>query len=217
MRAVRTASPRHILQTILSLRPALAVLMVLAVAGPWYVLVGLRTDWQWPAQFFGVHNFGRFLTPMDNHHGPIFYYVGIVLVLFFPWSIMMLGTLSELVRQTARTMRQPAGCDPDRLLDRRLFWLLFALPAPNCPATWCRCIRRWRSPRPCSSNAGSGIPIPSLARWPWIAYSILTLVGLGMVVAVPLVAARLLVDGGALVALTYCRVSLRLDWSAWCR
>ena len=46
---------------------------------------------------------------MDNHHGPIFYYVGIVLVLFFPWSIVMLGTLSELVRQTARTMQRRQG------------------------------------------------------------------------------------------------------------
>ena len=107
--AVRTASPRHIFQTILSLRPALAILVVLAVAGPWYVLVGLRTDWQWPAQFFGVHNFGRFLNAMDNHKGPIFYYVGIVLVLFFPWSIVMLGTLSELVRQSARTMHRRQG------------------------------------------------------------------------------------------------------------
>ena len=38
---------------------------VLLVAGPWYTLVGIRTDGQWLAGFFGVHNFGRFLGAME--------------------------------------------------------------------------------------------------------------------------------------------------------
>ena len=102
---VRTASPRHVLRTVLALHSLLAVLMVLLVAGPWYIWVGLRTDWQWPAQFFGVHNFGRFFSAMDNHRGPIFYYFLVVLVLFFPWSVLMWGTVRELVRQAGRASR----------------------------------------------------------------------------------------------------------------
>src|SRR5262249_42117891 len=61
--------PVHVLRTIWSMRPLTAIAMVLLVAGPWYALVGLRTDGEWLVGFFGVHNFGRFLHPMENHRG----------------------------------------------------------------------------------------------------------------------------------------------------
>ena len=170
------------------------MLVVLAIAGPWYVWVGLRTDWQWPAQFFGVHNFGRFLNAMDNHHGPIFYYVGIVLVLFFPWSILMLGSLSELARQAARTMQRRQGAILI-VCWIAVYFCFFSLCGTKLPSyvvpmypalaiATALFIERW-------------IHYPQTVprSWPWIAYSLLTLAGLGLLVVVPLVATRLL-DGG---------------------
>jgi 4-amino-4-deoxy-L-arabinose transferase-like glycosyltransferase len=195
---VRTASPRQVVRAVLSLHPLLAVLIILAVAGPWYVWVGLRTDWQWPAQFFGVHNFGRFFNAMDNHHGPIFYYVAVVLVLFFPWSILMWGTLRELGRQTARAGQRRDGailiaCWIAVYLG---FWSLASTKLPNYivpmyPAlaiATAMLVNRW-------TFSPETVPRP----WPWIAFTILTLVGVGLLVGVPLAAARLL-DGGSSLA-----------------
>lgn len=90
---VRTLlSPRHVLGTIWSMRPLTALAMVLLVAGPWYVTVSIQTDGYWPAKFFGVHNFDRFLHTMESHRGPIFYYVIAMVIGIFPWSIFAVPT-----------------------------------------------------------------------------------------------------------------------------
>ena len=89
-------APRHVLRTIWSMRPLSAVAMMLVVAGPWYVWVGIETGGEWPAGFFGVHNFGRFINAMDNHRGPIFYYVIAIAAGFFPWSVLAWPTVVEM-------------------------------------------------------------------------------------------------------------------------
>jgi len=92
-----TFRPGAIAKTIFAMQPWLAVLAVLAVAGPWYALVGFQTQGSWLQSFFGTQNLGRFLNPMDNHRGPIFYYLLAVLVGMFPWSSFAV----ETVRQSA--------------------------------------------------------------------------------------------------------------------
>ncbi len=57
------------------LRPLTAIVAVLLIAGPWFVAVAVKTDGAFIREFFGVHNFGRFLKPMENHRGPVFYYL----------------------------------------------------------------------------------------------------------------------------------------------
>ena len=93
--------PWNVLRTTWSMRPLTAVATILAVAGPWYVWVGLRTDGAWTAGFFGVHNLGRFLRPMEHHSGPFFYYLIAVLVGLFPWSVF----LGPGLRQAARRLQ----------------------------------------------------------------------------------------------------------------
>ncbi|MBX3413043.1 MAG: glycosyltransferase family 39 protein [Pirellulales bacterium] len=87
LRAVRPLAPRRIGRAAWTLRPVTAVLTVAAVALPWYVLVGLRTDGAWLAGFLGKHNVGRFVTSLENHGGPFFYYLIVLAIGFFPWSI----------------------------------------------------------------------------------------------------------------------------------
>jgi 4-amino-4-deoxy-L-arabinose transferase-like glycosyltransferase len=74
------------------MRPLTALAAVLLIAGPWFVAVGLQTDGQFLREFFGVHNFGRFLKPMENHRGPIIYYLPVIAIGFFPWSIFAIPT-----------------------------------------------------------------------------------------------------------------------------
>lgn len=92
-------SPRHILRTIWTLRPLTAVAAVLTVAGPWYLAVSLKTDGAFLAGFFGVHHFGRFLNPMDNHPGPAWYYLAAMCVGFFPWIVFLSPTLVHWYRR----------------------------------------------------------------------------------------------------------------------
>jgi 4-amino-4-deoxy-L-arabinose transferase-like glycosyltransferase len=98
----RVLAPRHLLVTVWSMRPLTALAVVLTVAGPWYAVVGTRTDGEFLAGFFGVHNFGRFLNAMENHRGPIFYYLIAMAAGFFPWSVLFGPTLIDIARELRR-------------------------------------------------------------------------------------------------------------------
>jgi 4-amino-4-deoxy-L-arabinose transferase-like glycosyltransferase len=87
------------------LRPFTGMLMLAAIAGPWYLAVGLRTDGDWLTGFLGRHNVSRYLSPMENHSGPIFYYIPAVLCGFFPWSTF----LPQAVVRAGRQIRQSAS------------------------------------------------------------------------------------------------------------
>lgn len=70
----------------LSMRPFAGAAVLLAIAAPWFLMVNQKTGGAFLAEFFGVQHLERFSKPMDNHSGPIYYYVLTVLIGFFPWT-----------------------------------------------------------------------------------------------------------------------------------
>ena len=98
VQSVRPFAPIHFLKTCWSMRPITAVLMVLAVALPWYVWVHLRTNGAWTSGFFLEHNLERATRAMDGHHGNVLYYPVALLIGFFPWSVFWLPALMAAVR-----------------------------------------------------------------------------------------------------------------------
>lgn len=68
------------------MQPVLGGLVLLGVAGPWFIWMQWTTGGEFLSEFFGVHHFERFSQPMDNHSGPIYYYVVSCLIGFFPWT-----------------------------------------------------------------------------------------------------------------------------------
>jgi 4-amino-4-deoxy-L-arabinose transferase-like glycosyltransferase len=112
-RVVRLLSPAAWLVAVWRLRPLTALFVLAVVAMPWYLIVGLRTEGEWLPGFFGRHNFGRYLSPMEGHGGPFWYYVPAVLFGFFPWSTF----LPQALVRAGREMRQST---------RWAAWLLLA-------------------------------------------------------------------------------------------
>jgi 4-amino-4-deoxy-L-arabinose transferase-like glycosyltransferase len=188
----RVFSPKLFLRTVWSMRPLTAVATVLAVAGPWYAWVTVETGGVWTRGFFGVHNFGRFLNAMENHRGPIFYYLIAVCIGFFPWSVFFGPAVWWLQRQ----LRGPSAWRAGYVLV--CCWLavwigFFSLAGTKLPSYVVPAypaiallmgtfVERWiREPA-------------LLARpWPRLAWGIVALVGIGLVVALPIVA-RLYLD-----------------------
>jgi len=72
---------------------------VSAVALPWYVAVGLRTDGEWLKSFLLEHNLGRAARPMEGHSGSLLFYPLALLIGFFPWSVFAAPTLSESIHR----------------------------------------------------------------------------------------------------------------------
>lgn len=74
-------------KVIKKLKPFVGVLIVLAIAVPWYVINGLHTDWEWTRGFFLKHNINRFSGEMEGHGG--FFLLTFLFVFFglFPFSL----------------------------------------------------------------------------------------------------------------------------------
>ena len=83
------AAPMRWVRGAWSIRMPLGLLLVAAVAGPWYAAVSARTDGAWLAGFIGIHNIGRFSNAMEGHSGPPYYYVVAVMAGFFPASCFL--------------------------------------------------------------------------------------------------------------------------------
>jgi 4-amino-4-deoxy-L-arabinose transferase-like glycosyltransferase len=77
------------LRRLLDQRLLWGLLAFVLVMGPWYAWVAADTRGQFLIGFFGKHNVGRFLQPMEGHHGPWLYYMGTLLVGLAPWSAFL--------------------------------------------------------------------------------------------------------------------------------
>jgi 4-amino-4-deoxy-L-arabinose transferase-like glycosyltransferase len=80
--------------------------IVLAVAAPWYIIVGIETDWQWPLGFLEKHNVSRFLKPMEGHSGWIIYYVPAILIGTMPWSLPLVSALRDSISRMRSSREQ---------------------------------------------------------------------------------------------------------------
>jgi 4-amino-4-deoxy-L-arabinose transferase-like glycosyltransferase len=88
-RVARFFAPRRVIRVVRTLRLGWGVPLVALVALPWYILVALRTNGEWVVGFLGTHNFGRFMHPMEHHHGLPIYYIVAIMAGFFPGSVFL--------------------------------------------------------------------------------------------------------------------------------
>ncbi len=78
------------LRLVLDHRLGWGIFAFILVAVPWYVWISAETKGEFTRGFFLTHNFGRFLSPMENHRGPLYYYLVALLLGFAPWSPFLL-------------------------------------------------------------------------------------------------------------------------------
>lgn len=219
---------RNAFRSGLWLRPFTAFMVVTAVAVPWYVWVGIRTDWQWPRQFFLEFNLLPFQQPTLGH-GDVgfcrmdptlralvsilfyFYHILAVLVGFFPWSVFLGPTVVHTVRSIRNRDNWRNGC----LLAWCWFavWFLFwsicrsklphyLLPAYPALALLTACfLDRWQT-EPASVG-----PWWLRNAWGWM-----IMVGVGIIAALPFVAAEVLPGEGMLGLVGL----IPLSGGAWC-
>jgi 4-amino-4-deoxy-L-arabinose transferase-like glycosyltransferase len=99
-----------------------AIAAFCVVALPWYVLCAVRNP-DFLRVFILEHNFKRFLTPEFQHIQPFWYYAGIVLIAFLPWTPALLWALATGIRGWIR--RERLGAMSCFLLCWALFCLVF--------------------------------------------------------------------------------------------
>ncbi len=216
--------PLHIARTAWRMRPLTALVCLSFVALPWYVWVGVRTDGEWLRGFFIEHNLERATRAMEGHRGSaLWYYPAAILVGFFPWSLFALPVALDL-RWVVRDQRRR------RAATFLLSWVAvvvgaFSMAKTKLPSYVTPCypalallvahfLVRW-----------SRRESPISARWMKLAYACSIVVGLGMLIALPLVAARFLPGNGVLGVLGlppllaggagWWMVTRRRSWLPW--
>jgi len=94
----RRFTPARVVRAGWRLRPLTALLIVGAIALPWYVLVGMRTEGRWLEGFLKM-NLGPATKAIQGHTGPWFYHLLTVFIGFFPWSVFLGPMLVAAVRR----------------------------------------------------------------------------------------------------------------------
>lgn len=95
--------PNNFFRALREMRWLSGLTIVLAVAAPWYLLVGWRTEGEFLQKFFWDEHFGRATTTFESHSGGWWFYPIAILVGMFPWSVFAV----------------PVGLETDRWLSSR--------------------------------------------------------------------------------------------------
>jgi 4-amino-4-deoxy-L-arabinose transferase-like glycosyltransferase len=94
----------------------LAWLTFLLVGMPWYIVLYLREGPGFLENFIGTHNLGRFANEMEGHGGDWWYYLPAILLVAFPFGLLILRPLWRL--------KSISSTDIGRFL---LSWFFFVL------------------------------------------------------------------------------------------
>lgn len=112
--------------------PFAGAALVAVIVLPWYIAVGIETHGAWLAGFIGKHNVGRFVTPLENHRGPIFYYAIAIGIGFLPWSLLAPASLN---RWWTRLRQSPAAASDRFVACWAAFCIgLFSLAGTKLPS-----------------------------------------------------------------------------------
>jgi 4-amino-4-deoxy-L-arabinose transferase-like glycosyltransferase len=99
-----------------------------AVAVPWFVVVAVR-DPAFVYDFIWIHHVRRFADPID-HPQPVWYYVPGLVVGLLPWTLLLPGLVSHLVRRGRPGQPRPTGALGFFLLAS--LWCLAFFSASGC-------------------------------------------------------------------------------------
>ncbi|MCH7729273.1 MAG: hypothetical protein IH991_22745, partial [Planctomycetes bacterium] len=173
------------------MRPLTAVVVVLAVAAPWFILVGLRTDGDYLSGFFVKEHLGRATTAMENHGGPIFFYPAAILVGFFPWSVFAIPVIIGVVARVRRNDAWKLGyvfaacwvC---------VFVGVFSLAKTKLPSYVTPCYPALALLTGCFVHHWCRGKSVVSQIWPRLSMAALALVGVAVLIGIPIVARKYL-------------------------
>lgn len=79
----------RIVEGLKEMRPLSGAAIFLIVALPWYVAEISVNGWEYIDAFFIKHNFTRYTGVISGHSGPVYYFIPVILLAFFPWSVFL--------------------------------------------------------------------------------------------------------------------------------
>jgi len=81
------------LDFIFKMRPLKGLLIYLLIASPWFIIETIRQGTYFIDIIFGLYLFNIYTKPLQQHPGPVYYYLIIVLLTMLPWSGFLISAL----------------------------------------------------------------------------------------------------------------------------
>ena len=103
------------------IKPLFGLVYILAIVLPWYVLCFQSNGWNFVEDFLIQHNFQRFFTDRYEHTQPFWFFLAVVLIGLFPWSLQLIPALKKLYRNSFRQSKQ-------RFTQDLYLWFWFLTP-----------------------------------------------------------------------------------------
>ena len=107
----------RLIETVKGMRIFSGGAIFLIISLPWYITEIWINGWEYIDAFFIKHNFTRYTVVVSGHGEPVYYFIPVILLLFFPWSVFL---PYALYKYFPRTM-------PKGHLQRKESMLLFSL------------------------------------------------------------------------------------------
>jgi 4-amino-4-deoxy-L-arabinose transferase-like glycosyltransferase len=101
------------------------ILIFLAISVPWFILVTLQNGEVYINSFFGVHNFERFTSVVNEHSGPWYYQIVLAFIGFAPWSLALPAAIAHT--QPLQRQRWQQAPRSTQLGLFALFWFVIVL------------------------------------------------------------------------------------------
>jgi 4-amino-4-deoxy-L-arabinose transferase-like glycosyltransferase len=186
-----------------ALAPSRGLALSLAVALPWYGLEWAREGKPFWDSFFGYHNLQRFTQVVNNHAGPWWFYLPVVVIASLPVTPLLLLGLGEAFQGVPQRRPLPPAASLQRFA---LCWLAVVIGLFSLSATKLASYLLPGLPAIALLVALAGTPSPWLGRARWGSVALAALLGAGLGAAalwVPLIhdpempgmAAQLLASG----------------------
>ncbi len=213
--ALRPFRPGKLLRTAWQLRPISCVVIVTAIAAPWFVLVGIRTEGEFLRKFFIEQNLGRALNAMQGHSGPFWYYIPAIMIGFFPWALFLLPSLLRLAGEVRR--RSPLRAAHVFVACWiGVFVFAWSVPTTKLPHYVLTAYPALALMTGCFVRGWIVAPERTHPGWLRSATTTMVLVGVGVMIAFP-VAAMIFVPGEGFLALFGLTLIVGAGLFAWLR
>ena len=92
-------------QLLLKINPGKGLLLTLFISSPWYLIQLYQKGNIFWDSFFGYHNFRRYVSVVNNHSEPWWFYLFIMIVASLPFSIFLIHGIIESLKDLIKKLQ----------------------------------------------------------------------------------------------------------------
>ena len=122
------------------IKPKKGFLITTLISLPWYVLELIKEGKPFWDSFFGYHNFQRYTSVVNNHEGPFWFFLYIMILASLPFTPFLFHGIFRAFKDFFKSSQENSNLS-DTLYTYSLCWLVsvlifFSISATKLPSYW---------------------------------------------------------------------------------